>query len=158
MWLINITHYINYILIVASLIAISIVSILVKKQSFQKLNPNKWADLNGLEFEVVVMDWLKLKGYSRISRTEYYDLGADIIATKGGQRYAVQVKRSSHKVGLNAIRAVHTSLAAYNCQVAMVVTNNYFTKNAVRLAKLNHIQLVDFNELYYSVIKIKANK
>lgn len=107
----------------------------------RQLRPGAWDTMSGGEFEDQIVIWLRQQGYSGIVKSEYFDQGIDIIATKQGIIWGVQVKRSSRPVGVTAIRAVVAGLRAYGCTQGMVVTNANFTSPAKKLALVNDVQL-----------------
>lgn len=103
--------------------------------------------LDGAEFERYVEHLLRKRGY-RVQRTgKSGDLGVDLVAEKGNLRYAVQVKRQAQPVSRHAISDVVAGKAQYNCNAAMVVTNNLFSPGAQQLAQVNQCRLVDRNVL-----------
>ncbi len=55
----------------------------------------------------------------------------------------MQVKRYESNVGLDAVREAFTGQYHYGCNRSMVITNNYFTPDAKRLADSTHCILVD---------------
>ena len=100
-------------------------------------------NMTGLEFERYVARLLETQGYSNIHLTERYDYGVDIVATKDGITWGIQVKRYSGLVKADAIRQVVTALKMYHCDQAMVVTNSIFSRPAQTLANSNNCVLVD---------------
>lgn len=104
-------------------------------------------EMDGLEFEEYVADMLKRQGYSDVMLTVKYDYGVDIIATKDGIRWGVQVKHYSGLDGANAVQQVVTGLRMYDCDCAMVVTNSMFSHVAVELADANNCELFDRSRL-----------
>lgn len=103
--------------------------------------------MDGLDFEKYVANLLKQQGYSNVSLTEQYDYGVDIIATRDGIRWGIQVKRYSGLVKAEAVRQVVTGLRVYGCDRAMVITNSFFSRVAVQLADSNNCVLVDRKNL-----------
>ncbi len=95
------------------------------------------------EFECYVADGLKKQGYTNVHLTEHYDLGIDVVATKDGVTWGVQVKHYSRSVRIEAVREAVAGLKAYKCDRAMVVTNSFFTAPAIELAKCNNCVLID---------------
>jgi hypothetical protein len=71
------------------------------------------------------------------------DYGADLVLTKEGTRTVVRVKRTSSPVGPASVREVATARPYYGVQAAMVVTNSFFTTNAINLARSNQVSLWD---------------
>ena len=99
--------------------------------------------MDGIAFEKYVANLLEQQGYSNISLTEQYDYGVDIIATRDGICWGIQVKRYSGLVKAEAVRQVVTGLRVYGCDRAMVITNSVFSRVAVQLADSNDCVLVD---------------
>jgi len=119
-----------------------------RRALFRAINIAGVDSMNGWHFESYVADLLHYRGWKIHEVTSGSgDYGVDIVASKDNARYAVQVKRHSHKVGQDAIREVVAGMSMYKCAVAMVVTNNYFSPSAKRLAAANRCVLVDRNAL-----------
>jgi restriction system protein len=103
--------------------------------------------MDGIEFEEHIANVLKSQGYTNIQLTEQFDYGVDIVASKNGIRWGIQVKRYSGLVKAEAVRQVVTGLRMYGCDRAMVITNSVFSRVAVRLAESNDCVLVDRGKL-----------
>lgn len=100
--------------------------------------------MTGLEYESVVANYLRCHGYNRVSVTKGSgDFGIDVIAHKGGHKYAVQCKYYTSAVSLDAVQEAVAGMAYYNCDRAMVVTNSTYTNAAKELAKYNNVILVE---------------
>lgn len=100
--------------------------------------------MNGHEYEYQVAKYLRGHGYTGVTVTKGSgDFGVDVIAHKGGHKYAVQCKYYSNPVGLSAIQEAVAGMAYYKCDRAMVVTNSTFTKAAHDLARANNVLLLD---------------
>lgn len=56
-------------------------------------------------------------------------------------------RQYSKKLGNSPVQEVVAGKNFYNCQNAMVITNNYFTDGAIQLAKANNVELWDRNKL-----------
>lgn len=82
------------------------------------------------------------------------DYGADIIATLNNEKYAIQCKRYDNKVSSAPIGEVLRAMNKYNCSKGMVITNNFFTKQAIEEGKINKVLLCDRDDL----IKLIKNK
>lgn len=105
-------------------------------------------NMNGYDFEQFCGDLLKSNGFSNINVTKSSgDYGADLTAIKDGVKYAIQCKKFSNSVGVSAVQEVIASKSMYNCHVAVVLTNNFFTNNAISLAEKNNVLLWDRNKL-----------
>jgi len=83
------------------------------------------------------------------------DYGTDLIIEKEGVRTAVQAKRWKGVVGIKAVQEVYGSLNLRNCAKALIVTNNYFTRQAKELAKANVVELWDRDMLVNKMLSVK---
>lgn len=97
----------------------------------------------GEDYEYRVAKYLRKKRYKDVMVTKASrDYGVDIIARKGRKKYAIQCKYYSRPVGVSAVQEVFTGMAHYDCNAAMVVTNNTFTQAAKTLAEENNVVLI----------------
>lgn len=105
--------------------------------------------MTGQEFEEILIESiLPANGFTKIKGTAYTgDYGVDIIAYKNGMKYAIQCKRFNDSVSNKAIQEVVAGKNHYGCSKSMVITNNYYTKNAKQLAMENGVELIDRNSL-----------
>lgn len=102
----------------------------------------------GLEFEEFTVKLLSQNGFTNVKKTQGSgDYGVDVLAEKDGVTYAIQCKCYSDKVGNKAVQEAYSGKNFYNCMVAAVLTNNYFTKAAEETAKANNVLLWDRNKL-----------
>ena len=98
--------------------------------------------MDGFEFEHRCAALLKTKGYHRVSVTKQSgDQGIDVIAHKAGKKYGIQCKYYSSPVGNKAIQEAYSGARFYDCDCAMVMTNNTFTKAARELADKLEVEL-----------------
>lgn len=99
--------------------------------------------MDGKTFEEFLAARYRRLGYD-VEVTRYRgDFGADLVLTKEGVRTAVQAKRWSKPVGLDAVQQVVAAKAYYHCQLAIVVANQPFTPQARELAAANDVKLWD---------------
>lgn len=114
-------------------------------------------DMNGFDFEKYAGELLQKNGFEKVEITQRSgDFGVDIIAYKDDIKYAIQCKKYSSTVGIKAVQEVIASKAMNNCHVAVVLTNNYFTKSAKELAEKNNVLLWDREKLL-NLIKQVSN-
>ena len=100
--------------------------------------------LSGVEFEHWCADLLRYNGFTNIAVTKASgDQGADIIAFRNGDKYAIQCKRFKNKLSNKPIQEVYTATAYYNCTRAAVMTTNYFTEGAIDAARRTGVELWD---------------
>lgn len=113
--------------------------------------------MGGAAFEEYLADLFKRLGYIVENTKASHDYGADLIIRKNGNRIAVQVKRYEGSVGLGAVQEAVAAKSHYKCNLAMVVTNRYFTKSATKLAKSNKVILWDRASLVEKILEIKQS-
>ena len=104
--------------------------------------------MNGGDFEEYCATLLRYNGFVNITLTKTSgDQGIDIIAYKDSIKYGIQCKCYTADIGNKAVQEVFAGRTFYNCDVGIVLTNRYFTKSAVELAKKNRIHLWDRDKL-----------
>ena len=103
--------------------------------------------MKGLDFEVFIGELLTQHGYKTQNIKGSGDFGVDVIAEKGGTKYAVQVKRYQSNVSRTAISDAVAGKFHWDCEKAWVITNSYFTSDAKLLAKSTDCKLTDRDEL-----------
>lgn len=87
--------------------------------------------MDGHDFEFWCADALKNSGFLNVAVTPgSNDKGVDIVAEKGGLRYAFQCKRYNSDLGNSPVQEVFTGQRIYNCHVGVVITNRDFTVGA----------------------------
>lgn len=92
-------------------------------------------DISGMDFEELTCDILASNGFDIAENTQASgDFGVDVLARKDGISYAIQCKHYTSPVGIEAVQQVYAGRAYYECHVAMVLTNQYFTSSARKLA------------------------
>ena len=120
---------------------------LEEERRFHSLRLVDLHSINPTEFEEYVAKLLDHRGYTTKVVGQAGDMGVDVIARKGPEKYAVQVKRYSNPVSRTAVSDAVAGQAYHGCNAAMVVTNSYFTKGAKALAQSTNCQLVDRDTL-----------
>ena len=100
--------------------------------------------MEGHQFEYFCANVLKGNNFKDICVTQGSgDQGIDIIAYKDGIKYGIQCKCYSSDIGNKAVQEVFAGKTFYECHIGIVLTNRYFTKSAIDLAKKNGIVLWD---------------
>jgi len=100
-------------------------------------------NMDGVAFERYIGNLLEHKGFSVEYTPVTDDKGVDIIATRDGIRYAIQIKRYSSAISRRAVSDAVAGKSYCDCDIPMVITNNYFTKGAEELAKATRCKLID---------------
>lgn len=113
--------------------------------SFDEIDSVSQIDgMDGHDFEYFCADLLRKNGFSDVSVTPGSgDQGVDILAIKGGVRYAVQCKNYASALGNTPVQEVNAGKTFYNCHVGVVMTNSTFTPGAVALANATGVLLWD---------------
>lgn len=103
------------------------------------------ADLmEGHHFESWCADLLRKNGYNNVQVTPGSgDQGIDVLAEKNGVKFAIQCKCYSSDLGNTPVQEAHAGKDFYNCDVAVVMTNQHFTKGARDLAEKTRTRLWD---------------
>jgi len=98
--------------------------------------PQEFDELNGYEFEIYISRLIKEYGCEINVTKKAKDFGVNILVVDlDGKKIAVQAKRYSNPVGKCAVQEVFAGKAYYDCKSAYVITSNYFTKEAIKLAE-----------------------
>ncbi len=118
------------------------------KTDNKKLLDVDYDNLSGIEFEKYAAHVLSLNGFENIKFTPASgDHGIDILAVKNDISYAIQCKCYSSNIGNSAIQQAHTGKSIYHKDVAVVLTNQYFTPQAISEANTLNVKLWDRNKL-----------
>lgn len=100
-------------------------------------------EMEGGEFEEYVAALFRRLGYQASVTQQSRDFGVDVVAKRGRDRIAIQVKRYAKAVSLGGVQQAVAGMHKYGCNKAMVVTNNYFTPGAQELASHSSCELID---------------
>lgn len=112
--------------------------------------------MDGHEYEYQCAKMLRKRGFSRVKVTQgSADQGIDIIAYKNGKKYGIQCKYYSSPVGNKAVQEAFAGAKYYKCDIAVVMTNNTFTKSAIELAGKTFVLLWDNNKIPFSANAIQ---
>lgn len=100
--------------------------------------------LTGEEFEDYVALLLRDVGFRHVQLTRASgDQGVDVLAERGGKRYAIQCKNYAGAVGNAAVQEAFAGAQFYDCDVAAVICPGEFTKAARELAASTGVCLWD---------------
>lgn len=114
--------------------------------------------MNGIQFENFLDSIFTYLGYKVKHTRTTGDFGADLILQNDTERIIVQAKRYSKKVSVSAVQEISAARNYYSVQNAWVVTNNYFTNPAIKLANANGVRLINREDLSALMIKAKNKK
>jgi len=113
--------------------------------------------MKGKEFEKYIYLCCRKIGYLTELTPASQDYGADIILYKNSTKTVVQTKRWKSKVGVKGVQETIAAKQYYKAERGMVITNSFFTKNAINLAESTGIVLWDRYKLINFIIRIKEN-
>ena len=100
--------------------------------------------MDGKQFEHYCAYLLEKDGFRDVNVTKASgDHGIDILAKKDNLSYAIQCKRYSGSVGNKAVQEAFTGKALYHADIAVVITNSTFTKQAIEDAQSLGVELWD---------------
>ena len=100
--------------------------------------------MDGHEFEFYCAKLLNKRGFHNVSVTKGSgDQGVDVLATKGGIKYAIQCKNYATPLSNKPIQEVCAGKVFYGCQIGVVMTNSTFTSGAIELANATGTLLWD---------------
>lgn len=109
---------------------------------------NQYDYMDGHDFEYYCADILKKNGFSNVEVTQGSgDHGIDILADKDDISYAIQCKCYSSNIGNAAVQQAHTGKSIYHKDIAVVLTNQYFTAQAKEEADVLGVKLWDRDKL-----------
>ena len=104
--------------------------------------------MDGHKFEYYCANLLEQNGFTDVRVTQGSgDQGVDVLATKGGVKYAIQCKNYATPLSNKPIQEVTAGKMFYNCHVGVVMTNSTFTPSAQALAQATGVLLWDRNVL-----------
>jgi hypothetical protein len=111
------------------------------------------------EFEHFIKWLLEELGYEIDPENYPIDSGVDLIASKDGEKVAVQARRYSRycRVTDSIILISQKATQTYGCKKSIVIATAYFTKQAIADAENNNIELWDRDFLSEKIIQAKRN-
>ena len=107
------------------------------------------ASLHHKEFEELIADLYRAKGFEAERIGGLRDHGADVIATRGRRKVAIQVKhRTANRwIGERAVRDVYAAREIHGCTESMVITNSCFAPGTAAVAEQLGVTLWDGRRL-----------
>lgn len=98
--------------------------------------------MDGHDFEYYCARLLRKNGFHHVEVTRGSgDQGIDIVAYKHRKKYGVQCKCYSYYLGNKSVQEAYAGMKFYECDVAAVLTNQYFTNSAIALAEKTEVLL-----------------
>lgn len=113
--------------------------------------------MEGNQFEHYLAQLFRSQGFKANVTKSAGDYGADLVIKKDGISIVVQAKRYKGKVGIKAVQEIVAAVDHYKANEAWVVTNAYFTGQAVNLANSNKVKLINREELIEMMLKMNPS-
>ncbi len=134
----------------ALILVIYFVSNHINKKNIEKaLQTKQYDEMTGIEFENFCANILRGNDFKDVKVTKASaDHGIDVLAKKDGRYYAIQCKRYNSNVGNKAVQEAYSGKDIYKADVAVVMTNQFFTKQAMQDARNLKVELWDRDKIY----------
>lgn len=135
-------------------------NLLMSKRFNKRLQQSGISDIDqmsGRQFEEYLGTLFGNQGYSVSYTSTTGDFGADLILKKGQEVIVIQAKRYKQSIGVKAVQEVISAMKMYNATASWVVTNSTYTKQALTLAKRNHVRMIEREELIRMSIVMMEN-
>ena len=98
--------------------------------------------MDGHQFEANCAKLHRRNGFHHVEVTRGSgDQGIDILARKRRKTYGIQCKCYSYYLGNKAVQEAYAGMKFYECDVAAVLTNQYFTNSAIALSEKTEVLL-----------------
>jgi len=111
--------------------------------------------LDNMQFEHYMARLFALKGYEVKYTPIENDYGADLIITRGNEIVAVRCLLGKDILDKDAVEAALESMKHYAVRKVMIVTNQMFTRDAIKFSRKNPVILVDRPALIEDYLKMK---
>lgn len=108
--------------------------------------------MTGIQFEQFLLIRYSKMGYKVKETPTTGDFGADLVLRKDSTKIVIQAKCYSKSVGIKAVQEVFSAKEHYKANEAWVVTNNYYTKAAKKLADSTSVKLINRDELIHILL------
>ena len=103
--------------------------------------------MSGEQFEDLLAHLFEIEGWTVELTPRFGDFGGDLVLTRGSARTLVQAKRWNRQVGVKAVQEAAAARPHFHCDAAMVVTTDFFGREAKELAESNAVELWDRGRL-----------
>jgi restriction system protein len=120
----------------------------VQSDQYPDLDVDPMLTLSWQEFEQLVGERFRRRGYSVVETREGADGGVDLVARKNGMVTLVQCKNwRTRDVGVSVVRELLGVVTARQASGGVVVTVSGFTEKARRFAREANVELIDGDAL-----------
>lgn len=128
-----------------------------RERGLRALESSNIVNINRIEFEHYISRLLTHRGFKVETPGEKIALGVTLIAKKDEHKYAVQIERQTGLVSRLAVSNIDREKHRYGCDKVMLITNSYFSDDAIELAKSTGCELVDRDALAKWVLDFQTH-
>lgn len=148
------------VLLILLYIAFKVVPVYRRRHKYRTARMAEIDRMKGTQFESFLSVYFRDMGYKILPhRGGAGDKGADLlINAPDGRSYVVQAKRYKGKVPFTAIQQVHAARSLYKTDSAIIISNNYFTKQSKETAEKLNIELWDRTKLMENMYRYRKQR
>ncbi|USG64803.1 restriction endonuclease [Brevibacillus ruminantium] len=166
-----------YLVLILVLASVVVITILLRQRTNKAVIPSKQEfDFNplhitiedidlmedGSDFEMYLYRLFLALGYKGVYKTVgSRDFGADLVfIDRYGTRNVIQAKRYgiNNPVGIGAVQEIYSSMRFYKAKKSIVIASTSFTGSCETLAGINHVKLLDRNDLIHIITLFKQGE
>ncbi|MDX8047600.1 restriction endonuclease [Gracilibacillus sp. S3-1-1] len=141
------------ILFIAFFVIYEFIIKIIKEYRLKRSGIEEIDEMSGNKFEEYLLILLKDRGYKVKLTPKTGDYGADLILVTTNKKIVIQAKRYKKNVGVRAVQEIVSAQKYYKADECWVITNSFFTNQAIKLAHSNYVRLIDRLELMDWMIK-----
>jgi restriction system protein len=104
--------------------------------------------MNPKQFEELVCEYFRNKGYEAETTSYSNDYGVDVFATKGKEKIAIQAKMygsGTRKINRQMVMELHGAKDFFDCTKAVIATDGILLSDALEVAKKLKIEVLNIN-------------
>ncbi len=121
-----------------------------------KQEPGILADMSWREFEMMVGEFFRRRGFVASDTGDGSDGGVDLVLRKGSDKYFVQCKQwKAYKVGVQPVRELYGVMASESAAGGYFVTSGEYTNEARKFAEGLNIRLIDGPKLMRMIKEVQ---
>jgi hypothetical protein len=113
------------------------------------------------EYEYIVAEYFKERGYSTEVSPYCNDYGVDVFATKDNTKIAIQAKmfgNTTRPINRAMVMELHGAKDYFDCSKAIIATDGRVIENALEVAKKLNIEIVYIPAVKTGAVRINQEK
>lgn len=103
--------------------------------------------MNNQDFKNYINNHLTKLGYVSTINETIPNKSADILAEKDNIKYAIHCINQMKPISYQSVHKINSAKIVFDCDIAIIITNNYFTKQAISQAQKLHVLLINRDSL-----------